>query len=90
MPRNIFIPDREYTFQESIALLTQAILSIIDEGEDTSFSITDILCLIRSVNEYVPGEFDIQQTHSHYYKIVYKSEDEVIAGFKERWEGFTE
>ena len=88
MPRGIFIVNTEYTFQESSDLLAHAIRSINDEDEDTTFSITDILCLLRSVNEYVPGEFEIQRTRSHYYKVVYKSEDEVIQSFKERWENF--
>ena len=87
MPKDLFITDKEYTFQEAADLLTRAILSINDKNEDTVFSIADILCLLRSVNAYVPGEFEIQRTHSHYYKIVYKSEGEVIKSFKERWEG---
>ena len=90
MPRGIFITDKEYTFQEFSDFLAHATRSINDEDEDTTFSITDILCLLRSVNEYVPGEFEIQRTRSHYYKVVYKSEDEVIQSFKERWEGFIE
>ena len=90
MPSGIFIVNKEYTFQEFSDLLAHAIRSINDQDEDTTFSITDILCLLRSVNEYVPGEFEIQRTRSHYYKVVYKSEDEVIQSFKERWEGFIE
>ena len=90
MSRGIFILDKEYTFQESIHLLTRAISSIVDENEEASFSMEDVLLLLRSVNAHVPGEFEIQQTHSHYYQIIYKSEDEVIDGFKARWEGFIE
>ena len=90
MPRGIFITDKEYTFQESARLLARAITSITDENDEAAFSIADILCLLRSVNEYVPGEFEIQRTRSHYYKVVYKSEDEVIKSFKERWENFIE
>lgn len=88
MPKGIFIRDRGYTFQECASLLTRAISSIDVENEGATFSITDLLCLLRGVNEHVPGEFEIQRTHSHYYQIVYKSEDEVIESFKERWEGF--
>ena len=90
MPRGVFITDKEYTFQESARLLARAIASIADENDEIAFSIADILCLLRSINEQVPGEFDIQRTHSHYYQIIYKSEDEVIQSFKERWEGFIE
>lgn len=88
MPRDIFIIDREYTFQEFAHLLARAVSSIVDENKEAVFSIADLLCLLRAINEHVPGEFEIQRTHSHYYRIVYKSEDEVIKGFKERWEGF--
>ena len=88
MPKGIFIMDGTYTFQETVSLLARAVLSINDKNEETVFSIVDILCMLHSVNEYVPGEFEIQRTHSHYYKIVYKSEDEVIESLKERWEGF--
>lgn len=88
MSKGVFIIDKEYTLSESIHLLTQAISSIGDESDGATFSIADISCLLRSVNEYVPGEFEIQRTHSHYYQIVYKSEAEVIESFKERWEGF--
>ena len=88
MPKDLFIPDKAYTFQEVVDLLARAILSIDDKNEDTVFSIADILYLLRSVNAYVPGEFEIQRTHSHYYKVVYKSKDEVIESFEERWEGF--
>lgn len=88
MPKYLFIPDKAYTFQEVVDLLARAILSIDDKNEDTVFSIADILCLLRSVNAHVPGEFEIQRTHSHYYKVVYKSKDEVIESFQERWEGF--
>ena len=90
MPKPLFIVDEEYTFPESVSLLACAILTINDKGEDAVFSITDILCLLRSVNAHVPGEFEIQRTHSHYYQIVYKSEEEVIESFNERWEGFIE
>ncbi len=90
MPSGIFITDKEYTFSESARLLTLALASIADENDEVTFSIVDILCLFRSVNEYVPGEFEIQRTHSHDYKVVYKSEDEVIKSFKERWENFIE
>ena len=90
MLNSIFILGKEYTFQESMHLLARAISLIVDENEETVFSIADVSCLLRRVNEYVPGEFEIQQTHSHYYQIVYKSEDEVIGSFKERWEGFIE
>ena len=90
MPKSVFLIDKEYTFQESTRLIERAILSINDQDEELVFSIIDILCLLRSVNAHVPGEFEIQRTHSHYYHIVYKSEAEVIANFKERWEGFIE
>ena len=90
MSNGIFIQDKEYTFQESTHLLARAIASINDENDEATFSIADILCLLRSVNEHVPGEFEIRRTHSHYYKIVYKSEDEVIESFKEKWEDFIE
>ena len=90
MSKGIFVPDKEYTFQELARLLARAVPLIVDENESAIFSITDLLCLLRSVNEHVPGEFEIQPTHSHYYKIVYKSEDEVITNFKKRWEGFIE
>ena len=88
MPKDLFIPDKAYTFQETACLLARAFLSIDDKNEETVFSIVDMLCLLRNVNAHVPGEFEIQRTHSHYYKIVYKSENEVIENFQERWEGF--
>lgn len=88
MPKGIFIIDETYTFQEAASLLARAILSIDDKNEDRVFSIVDILCLLRNVNAYVPGEFEIQRTRSHYYKVVYKSKDEVIESFEKRWEGF--
>ena len=88
MPKGIFIIDETYTFQEAACLLARAFLLIDDKNEETVFSIAEILCLLRNVNAHVPGEFEIQRTHSHYYKIVYKSENEVIENFQERWEGF--
>ena len=90
MPSGIFIIDKEYTFSESARLLARAIASIADENDEVTFSLTDILCLFRSVNEYVPSEFEIQRTRSDNYKVVYKSEDEVIKSFKERWKNFIE
>ena len=90
MSKGIFILDKEYSFHESASLLARAISTIVAEDEETVFSIADLLFLLRSVNEYVPGEFEMQRTHSDYYQIVYKSEDEVIESFKERWEGFIE
>ena len=90
MSNGIYIVDRAYTFQESAQLLTRAISSIVDENEEAVFSINDILSLIRSVNAYVPGEFEIQRTHSHYYRVVYRSESEVVERFRERWEDFIE
>ena len=87
MPRGIFISDQEYSFQESVHLLARAISSI-NKNEVVTFSISDVLCLLRNVNAHVPGEFEIQCTHSHYYQIIYKSEVEVIEDFKARWEGF--
>ena len=90
MPDGVFIVDKKYTFQESAHLLAQAISTIVDENEEGIFSINDILCLLRSVNEHVPGEFEIQRTHSHHYRIVYETEHEIIESFKERWEGFIE
>ena len=88
MPSGIFIVNKEYTFQESARLLARSIASIADASDEIAFSIADILCLLRNVNEFVPGEFEIQRIRSHYYKVVYKSEDEVIQSFKERWENF--
>ena len=82
--------DKEYTFQESAHILTRAISSIVDENDETIFSMVDILGLLRSVNAYVPGEFEIQRTHSHHYQVVYRPKEEVVASFKERWEGFIE
>ena len=82
--------DREYTFQESGHILIQAISSIVDENDEAIFSMVDILCLLRSVNEHVSGEFEIQRTHSHYYRIVYRPKEDVIESFKERWEDFIE
>ena len=90
MPNGTFVLNKAYTFQESAYLLARAISSITEQNEETVFSMADIQCLLRSVNEYVPGEFEMHQTYSHYYQIVYKSEDEVIETFKEKWEGFTE
>ena len=90
MSKNILIADKKYTFQEAARILSRAISSIVDSDEETVFSIADVFCLLRSVNEYMPGEFKIQRTSSYYYKIIYKSEDEVIESFKERWEGFIE
>ena len=86
----MFIADKAYAFQELVQFLTRAISSIVDENEEAVFSINDILSLIRSVNAYVPGEFEIQRTHSHYYRVVYRSESEVVERFRERWEGFIE
>ena len=57
MPKDIFIVDKEYTFQESTHILTQAISSIVDENDETVFSIADILRLLRSVNEHVPVKY---------------------------------
>lgn len=91
MSKGIVIKDKEYSFQETALLLTRAISSITGEDDGTAiFSIADLLCLLRSINESVPGEFEIQRTHSHYYKIAYKPEDEVIGSFRARWDGFTE
>ena len=100
MSKGIFIEDKEYTFQEFVHLLARSISTIVDELGNVAFfgvcpqggvfSIDDILSLLRSVNEYVPGEFEIQRTHSRYYQIVYKPEDKVVESFKERWEGFIE
>ena len=90
MPNGIFIIDEAYTFQEFARILTRAILSIDDENEEAVFSIADVLHLLRSVNEYVPGEFELRRTHSHCYQIVYKAEDAVIESFKEKWEAFIE
>ena len=88
MPSGIFITDTEYTFQEAARLLAQATSSIIDPDTETVFSIADVFCLLRSVNAYIPGEFEIQRTSSDHYTIIYRSEDEVIESFKERWENF--
>lgn len=90
MPNGTFVLNKAYTFQESAYLLARAISSITEQNEASIFSMADIQCLLRSVNEYVPGEFEIRQTYSHYYEIVYRFEDEVIEGFKKKWEGFTE
>ena len=90
MLSNILVSDKEYTFQEIALILAQALSSITDENDDGFFSMADIFCLLHSVNEYVLGEFQIQQVGLHYYKIVYKTEHEVIGSFKERWEGFIE
>lgn len=84
------IADKEYTFQESVRFLARAISLIDAKGEETIFSVADVFCLLRSVNEHVPGEFEIRQTRSDDYKILYKSENEVIECFKKRWEGFME
>ena len=88
MSKGIFILDKEYNFQEIIDLVARAIPSIAGENESINYTIDDLFCLLRSVNEHVPGEFEIQRIHSHYYQIVYKSEDEVIESFRERWKGF--
>ena len=90
MPKSLFITDEEYTFQASAHVLARAILLINDKDESAIFSIADLLCLLRDVNAHVPGEFEIQRTPSHVYKILYKSEEEVIENFRERWEGFIE
>lgn len=90
MSKTLFIFDKEYSFHESANLLARAISTIIEEDEESVFSIADLLFLLRSVNAYVPGEFEIQHAHSHYYTIVYKSGDEVTESFRERWEGFIE
>ena len=87
MPNGVFLIDREYTFRESVQFLARAILSTDDKNEGIVFSIVDLLRLFRSINAHVPDEFDIQRTHSHYYKIVYKSKEEVVESFKDRWEG---
>ena len=88
MRKDIIIIDQEHTFQELTHLLARAISSIADENDDAVFSMSDVLCLLHNVNEYVAGEFEIRRTHSHSYQIVYKSEDEVIESFKEKWKGF--
>ena len=85
MPNGIFLLDREYTFQEFASLLERAIGSINDEDVDAVFSITDILCLLRSVNTYVPGEFEIRHTPSGYIQIVYALYVLDEAGFDERY-----
>lgn len=90
MSKGVFIKDKKYTFSESMHFLAQALSLIGDKSEGLTFSIADVLCLLRNVNEYVPGEFEIQHTYSHYYQIIYKSEDEVTESFKQRWEGFNE
>ena len=90
MPKSLFITDEAYTFQASAHILARAVLLIDDKDEAAIFSIADLLCLLRDVNAYVPGEFEIQRTPSHAYKIVYKSEEEVIESFRERWKGFIE
>ena len=92
MPRNLLflIVDKEYTFQESVRFLARAISLIDAKDGEAIFSVADVFCLLRSVNEHVPGEFEIKQTRSDDYKIPYKSEAEVIECFKERWEGFIE
>ena len=87
MPKDICLTDKTYTFQEFVRVLARAISSINADDPDAVFSITDLIYLLRSVNTYVPGEFDLQRTHSDYYKIVYIPEDELIESFKERWEG---
>ena len=73
----------EHTFQESACLLGRAILSINYKDEDPVFSITDILCLLRSVNAHVPGEFGIRHTPSGYIQIVYTPDVLDEAGFDE-------
>lgn len=90
MSKGVFIKDKEYTFSESMQFLARALFLVGDKSQEPTFSIADVLCLLRNVNEYVPGEFEIQRTYSHYYQVVYKSEDEVIESFKQRWEGFNE
>ena len=35
MPKDIFIVDKEYTFQESIYILARAISSIVDKNDET-------------------------------------------------------
>ena len=89
MSNTTFALDKEYTFQEAAHLLARAFSSITGQSEETVFSMTDILRLLRSVSEYVPGEFELRQTHPHYYQIRYRSEEEVIENFKEKWEGFS-
>ena len=66
MSKKIFIIDKEYSFQEITHLLVRAILSISAENDESVFSMTDLLCLLRSINEFVPGEFELQRTHSQY------------------------
>ena len=90
MSKDLFIIDKAYTFPESAHLVARALFSINDKNEEAVFSMADILCLLRCVNAQVSGEFEIQRTRSHYYKIVYKSEEEVIQNFKERWKDFIE
>ena len=90
MLNSTFVLNKEYTFQEAVLLLAHALSSIGAESQETVFSMADILHLLRSVNEYVPGEFDIRQTHPHYYQILYRTEEEVIESFKEKWEGFNQ
>ena len=90
MPDNIFVENKEYTFVEATNLFARALASVRDENAEEDYSITDILNLIRCVNERVPGEFEIYGTDSKYCRIVYKSEEEVIRGFKERWKEFVE
>ncbi len=90
MPSGIIITNKEYTFQEAARLLARALASIVDINNETTFSMADILCMLRSVNERVSGEFEIQRTHSHHYQVVYRPKEEVVESFKERWEGFIE
>ena len=56
MPKDVFIVNREYTFQESTHILTRAISSIVDNNDETIFSMADILCMLDSVNGRVPSE----------------------------------
>lgn len=90
MSDNIFIENTEYNFVEATKLFARALASVSDENAEQGYTVADILNLIRCINERIPGEFEICETDSEHFGIIYKPERAVIEGFKERWKGFTE
>ena len=72
MPKDLFIPDKAYTFQEVADLLARIILSIDGKNEDTVFSIADLVILLNKACVYMSGEFEIHRTPSDYCQIAYK------------------
>ena len=78
----------KYTFQESSDLLARAIGSINDEDEGHSFlNNRHTLSTPQCERECPQVSLKFNETHSHHYQIVYKSEDEVVESFQKKMGG---